>query len=66
MVAERLLGKVILAALGYNTSIGIVSLTLLTDSGPIIYISFLYIILYIIYILAYQKAEGGYPWVDFY
>jgi len=49
-----------LAALGYNTLIGIVGLTLLKDSSPIIYISFLYIILYIIYILAYQKAEGGY------
>jgi len=49
-----------LVALGYNTSIGVVGLTLLMDSGPIIYISFLYIILYIIYILAYQKVEGGY------
>jgi len=42
-----------LAALGCNILIGIIGLTLLIDSGPIIYISFLYIILYIIYILAY-------------
>jgi len=42
-----------LAVLGYNTLVSVVSLTLLIDSGLIIYISFLYIILYIIYILAY-------------
>jgi len=53
LVAKHLLSKVMLAVLGYNTLIGVVSLTLLTDSGPIIYISFLYIILYIIYILTY-------------
>ena len=60
LIAKRLLGKVILVALGYNTLINAVGLTLLIDSGPIICISFLYIILYIIYILAYQKAGGGY------
>jgi len=53
LVAERLLGKVILATLSCDILIGIISSTLLTDSSPIIYISFLYIIPYIIYILAY-------------
>jgi len=39
LVIKRLLSKIILAALGYNTLISIIGLTLLINSGPIIYIS---------------------------
>ena len=41
LVIKRLLSKIMLATLGYNTSISIVGSTLLTDNSLIIYISLL-------------------------